>query len=472
MNFKKLTSIIAAFACISSLVACDLSIPSANVPPADPTLNNHASIIEGDDNNNTTEPVEAIDDNNDPEVIEEDLPVATILSFDIPDFAERQYSEEQLIEASEAYLDYLEQLDNATDSDNYFNLHFLPIQTNASNLMDIAYCYDYSHAASVTICRYNFETKEVEDLGSFGSYGSMAYYPGCNIFYTFYSGMGYNYFEYLYLDENNKEVSLHNFQDDSGLIDFADYEAHPEDYEGLDLPELYFRVNDEDVTEEEYNALHKAWREVYGDLVSLSIYDMMPYNDMYDVNFYQAYNLSDDELNETVSAYQRIIDDLDENSRYTFVNINNPAVPALAVCAGENRSDYVSLYQYVPYDEEVYFVGDFGSNGCMQYLYGSNLFVSYYGDGNYLALSYYKNILDGQNSLPIISFEFTNDEDSNHEITAMYYFINGEPVSEDFFNFCFDKFAFQYDPIDYSFMYDDKSAENAKAIFSDLYYER
>lgn len=467
MNYKRFAALFASLLTVTALTACEMDLGNSNPIPKDVTTPTQATLpqdpVKPDEPDTTDiEPVD-IDPTTDTD------PVTIKTDYIIPDMAEKVYSDEQLKEASAAYAKYMEQVYNDNVDYSLDGVTFMPIRTNASNLMDLAYCTGTAHADSVTICRYDFDSKKVIEIGNFGSYASLTFCPKMNLIHDGYYGMGYLYSEYFYINENNEKVSLQEFEDNFGLFEDLSYVDNDEIEANMEAnPDAYCRIDGVDVTYREYAAAQKYWDDIFNDSSSTIWYgDMIKYGVGYNVSSY-VYYYEDNDYNAALSAYTDTIKNAPNNMAYNFINIASSNLPALVMSAGSDENDTVILYQYSTSDNTVYEIGEYGDYGSMRYLAGYNLFLDDYiiglaGYSDYYSLNTYPYM----NATPVISF--TADCIDMDQPSEFNYYINDCLVDESFYDMIIEPFSFEFNYATYEFMNIDRSKEQIAESFEIAY---
>lgn len=444
MNFKKITSLLTVLVCLSSLTACTLTSNTENEKPVPQNQATVSNVATNNNSNSENDPdiVPEInpDDNNASGSINNPGTFKMAEEFEIPDYNDLYYTEEQLMEASNAYMAYLEELHNEYDTEDYPVLHFMPISLNKSNLLDLAYSVGSYHAAGVVICRYDFDSKQVKEIGTYGGYGSMMYYPGLNIVEGSYSGMGYTYIQYSYIDDKGNEVVLQTFEDSLYVVDdYEDYFANPDKYLDEGYPEVYVKIDDQDVTLEEYRFYQECWNNTY-NYYCKSLYNdaMLPYEGGFVPFTYNNAEYGTDTLNSAVSKYQDIIDAANSSS-FGFINLVNCYVPALVVSV--NGTDEYDIYQYYEYDDKAYCFGRFEISDWykLQYLPGCDLLISTFWSDEVYEEAYYRfdwNLEAGANNFLTVGLTLFYSGDY---IEGYESYINQRPVTSDYRDFVGNK---------------------------------
>lgn len=129
--------------------------------------------------------------------------------------------------------------------------------------MELLIAENNSHADSVTILVVDNLNHKLIELGNYGSWGSMSYYPGGYILSGF-TGQGIDE-TVIYKITDGKVSVVHKFWDNSGSVS--------DEYE--------YKVDDESVTEEKYYALYNQYTGNdgiyigYDDFTPIDEYDVM-----------------------------------------------------------------------------------------------------------------------------------------------------------------------------------------------------
>lgn len=130
--------------------------------------------------------------------------------------------------------------------------------------MELLIAENDSHADTVTILTPDSQNQSLIEIGRYGSWGSMSYYPDGYILSGF-TGQGIDE-TVIYKITDGKVSVVHKFWDNSGSVG--------DEYE--------YKVDDESVTEEKYYALYNQYTGNndgvhigYDDFIPIDEYDVM-----------------------------------------------------------------------------------------------------------------------------------------------------------------------------------------------------
>ncbi|NLT10377.1 MAG: hypothetical protein GXY08_12915 [Ruminococcus sp.] len=145
-----------------------------------------------------------------------------------------------------AYSTYL--LSCLPDVDDVDNAGFSVLDINGDNIPELFYSSGYYHVSPVKVL--TMKDGGLRCLGSFGSYGSVVYYPDTNELLSSNMGMGYYSGAYFTLGSNGNFTMNLSFDDNAGALD----------PEGDELP--VYNLNDQKVDKGVYDATLSAYSKM------------------------------------------------------------------------------------------------------------------------------------------------------------------------------------------------------------------
>lgn len=456
MNFKKLASLSTALLLAVSMTACTFGNSTANGDKNNITIIQQATIDPAKPDIDNAD-IQVVTPDVDPEIDEVDTE-GFIHGYEAQIFERENYNctEEDTIAACDAFLSYM--LTWADENDNdYLSLRYNIIGLDCSGMPILAYATDLSHAAGVNLCRYNPDTKKVEELGEYGQYGTLYFYPSLNMIQYYGTGMGYFFTEYAYFDENYELQSFIIFDDN---LSMAEYESYDEEDEYVFVPEC--RINGVEVDEDTYLEYLDSWTQEFdSNRATLYYEDMLPIEGYYLEYPMYTFEYEDYQIEAAVDAYSNLISGYadDENWRYTLVNICNSYIPTLVLSEGYE----MYLLQYEPYEGKLTDVSTLFVRGSFQYDEGNNLIYSSTAGNGY----YYWDVqrMDSYRGIQFIA-GFTNEIDS--------YGVNGcATTSEGFYNYMKSTFdTSNLAVLSYDDMSSDFSKKEVKKLLEEANYTK
>lgn len=241
------------------------------------------------------------------------------------------------------------------------------------------------HAASCDIYIFN---DRLISFGSIGSWGICNYYPDKNTLGGGYTGGGVTESVYYSIDNNETLTKLVNFYNDSGRA----------------LEESVYKIDDVEVTEEEYN---EAESKYSNDNVKLLGRDFP-----FDKGYIEALLTDNSDWKDCYKKLLLGLQDMDEEYRFSLYDITGDDVPELFISDGFKRTNSCKIYSF---DDGLIFMKSLGIDGETAYSPDSKIFYDY-------------DIAQGHEYF----IYYTLDENNNfsHEIT-LYNNVGAAPTEED-----------------------------------------
>lgn len=468
---KKRWMLITAIAMTFSLCACDL-IPNGKPDSVDqPTITDiivkeqEDEIDDGNDDidTNIVIPDDGDDeeDGNEGEGEEENGGDETGLFYYPEDAAysislkTQQYEVYELMEASEAYFEFLEkeaeEYNQSTGFDDGLErVTFNFVDMNGDNLLELAYSFNGSHAYGVRLATYDMEKGEVVPWGEIGSYGNAIVYAGCNMAISGYSGMGYTYVSFITFDDNNMARSLVEFENDEWAVE--------------DAADAVFTINGEEVSSEEYDRVYEMWRSYYSQYYRILDFTyMIPYYDG-EVNFdcfSYPFEREPEDYQLALDNYEIVLSQMGYPA-FSLVYIDGDNVPELVMADGNGAENGVYVFCYSFSEGVSICFGQYGLFGSMSYIDGTGLLVQNTTLGG-SKIFYMSDIA----VVPINSFEDTEvllgeNGDNNYKMNGMFV------DKETYMKYRKSWEEVDYSTISYDSMVKDYSADEIPDLFSKI----
>lgn len=328
---------------------------------------------------------------------------------------------------------------------------------SGDNIPELIISEDTSHAAQCHV--YTICDDELVDLGKMGRYGEIGYYPDTNVIAEYNLGQGYEFIGYRRLEKGTL-TTLDCFNSNPGA---AAEEA-----------DLYYKVNEDYVTPEEYNAALEKYKGE--DYISLGLdYKFSEQSICNAISGNYSYReLYRDKLYEFKRS-----EDFSEDSRFDLFDINGDDIPELFITSGTNgvgEGNY-PFEAYTVSDGNLTDMGMLGYDGAYYYVLkfypetDTLLVSSWFRDGQGGSIDYYRFMKMEDKSLVETDFiEQFWDMESQKNI----YTLNGEECSyDDYCELAFaspyvyigSKYSFGDAAIEYALREDDKLTSVHKAIY-------
>lgn len=279
----------------------------------------------------------------------------------------------------ECYKDFLYGMDDADES-----YGFSLCDVSGDGIPELFISPGDYHAASCEI--YTFNNRLIY-IGSIGSWGVCNYYSDKNILCGGYTGGGVTESTYYSIDDNAAISLLAYFYDNSGTTQEKEY-----------------KIDDTDVTEEEYN---EAIKKYSGENMRHLGRDFP-----FDKEYIEALLTDSSDWKECYKNLLLSLQDTDETYRFSLYDITGDDVPELFISDGFKRVNSCKIYSF---DEGLIFMESLGIDGEICYSPDSKIFGDY-------------DIAQGHEYF----MYYTLDENNNfkHEIT-LYNNVGAAPTEED-----------------------------------------
>lgn len=325
---------------------------------------------------------------------------------------DKEYSVEEIVEVSKAYFEYLDK--EAADYESYIEgetgydrLKFCFVNLDGDNSLELAYAFESAHVDGVYLAAYNFDTKQVELIDVLGGYGCTEVFAGQNISISSYVGFGYSYNAFLTYDEDYSQRVLVEFEDNSGAVEYDE--------------DIFYKINDEEVSEEEYYDLYYQWMNYYGQYYRYLSYDyMIPYERPMDFSsFVFNYNVDEEVIEEAFEGYKNVLAQLGYPA-FSLVYIDSDNCPELVTAYGNGAADSVTVFGYDSYGKQPMCYGGYGLFGQMDYIPDTGIVIHTTSLGG---SKFYK--ISGNAIVPVNSFEdtevfFGEDGENNYKLDGMF----------------------------------------------------
>ena len=310
--------------------------------------------------------------------------------FDKDEFAKKNpyisYDSDQIIEASEAYFDHIQEFQ---DSGWVVKFTFALIDNN--DLPEMVYVYNSgntNYGIEYHFCTYDFDNKEVLEIGSFHSDYNILYYKEKEniLWYSEwdYSGeKGTDY--YVTINKDKRFEVVASFESSLWSIDDSD-EYHvnniPTDYNTyIEYMDALWYVNSSNISPE-------SWME------------MVPLADTYDfsglINQYEA-EVKPGAVDKAYEVYEDYLSKKYGEFRYEFVYLDYNEIPELVIATIDDyknkytvyRADIYENYSTGKLDGYVFEIGSIYSDSGFDYLEYQSVSKGIYLDNGYQYTSYY-----------------------------------------------------------------------------------
>lgn len=347
---------------------------------------------------------------------------------------------------------YAKTLRDYMKSDMYFEgTAFSLSDMSRDGIPELIISEDTCHAAACHV--YTFQGSLI-DLGRMGAYGNIFYSSDLNVIQEYNLGQGYEFIHCSRL-ENGEITALDCFENNRGAA------ATDSD--------LYYKVNKENVTAEEYEA-------------ALDEYDSLDGRSLG-----RDYRLTEENIsaafeNSWQNLYRKKLEEIKLSADFTFdymfdlYDINGDDIPELFITSEANEVNY-PFEAYTVSDGKLTDMGMLGYDGAYYYVLkfypdtDTLLVNSWFRDGEGSSIDYYRFMKMEDKSLVETDFiEQFWDKESQKNI----YTLNGEECSyDDYCELAFaspyvyigSKYSFGDAAIEYALREDDKLTSVHKAIY-------
>ncbi len=258
---------------------------------------------------------------------------------------------------------YRNKLYDIINSDNYIadKAFFSIYDINNDDIPELFISKDDCHAAACNV--YTF-TDYLIDLGGYGSWGNCQFYPNKNILHGGYTGQGEYHNHYYRLNNDGSMSELIYFYDNSGGIQ-----------------ETVYKINDVEVTEEEYEAVTDEYSDPYNSIRRLGR-DLKLSKEVVDGVFNGASDWKE--------CYKKflygLLPEVDDYACFSIYDVTDDGIPELFIAEGTRHTSECYIYTFkngLVYIDKLGTYGDLGYSPEKKLFTSSNLSQGYYSCGYY-----------------------------------------------------------------------------------------